>query len=73
MHIPPHVALSDNRGHIYRFILKSSGVDLESEEAVELLELLDQNGAQRMLKKQPIGIRYAASQRDIEKPRIWRG
>lgn len=62
MHLPPHIALSNLPGGIYRMVLKSCGIDNESEPAKLLLQSLDEIGAQEMLRSQPISVRYSAAE-----------
>ena len=61
MHLPQHIALSNLPNGIFRMVLKSSGIDIESDPAKELLTVLDEIGAQEMLKNQPVSVRYSAS------------
>ena len=70
MHLPAHIALSNLPGGIYRMVLKSSGIDTDSEPAKMLLQSLDEIGAQEMLRTQPISVRYSAAQTEQKRRRI---
>lgn len=61
MHLDPHIALSNLPSGIYRMVLKSSGIEIDSDPAKILLSVLDDIGAQEMLRNQPISVRYSAS------------
>jgi len=67
MHLPKHIALSNLPNGIYRMVLKSSGINLESESAKLLIQTLDELGSQEMLKSQPIGVRYSAVESNKKK------
>ena len=67
MHLPKHIALSNLPNGIYRMVLKSSGIDLESESAKLLIQTLDELGSQEMLKSQSIGVRYSAVESNKKK------
>lgn len=67
MHLPKHIALSNLPNGIYRMVLKSSGINLESESARLLIKTLDELGSQEMLKSQPIGVRYSAVESNKKK------
>ena len=72
MHLPSHIALSNLPSGLYRMVLKSSGINIDSVHAKDLLKTLDELGAQDMLMNQPISVRYSAAKSE-QKKRIIHG
>jgi len=46
-------------------------LDLDSEEAQALIEIVDSIGYQKMLANQPVATRFSAVKREIHKQKIW--
>jgi len=73
MHLPAYLALSATSAPAtLRFKFQILGIDPEEPGPRNILDLLDQLGAQEMLNGQPVGIRYAAVEREIKGRRVWR-
>jgi hypothetical protein len=72
MHLPAYVALASGPSPItLRFKFKRLGLDLKREEVADLLKMVDEIEAQRMLRLQSILTRYAAVERDLPRRRVW--
>ena len=72
MHLESHVALGQPASITLRFKMARLGIDLDSESAKQLLDLVDNLGFQRMLADNPISVRYSAVKRQIPKERVWK-
>lgn len=69
IHATQDVALNDGTHHRARTVLERMGLDPEGESCRILLRPIKDSGLQRLLMKQPIGIR-AAAQGAIKRKRI---
>tara|TARA_X000001036_G_C20670080_1_gene802141 strand:+ start:835 stop:1056 length:222 start_codon:yes stop_codon:yes gene_type:complete len=73
MFLEKHVALSGIKDSItIRMKLRRLGIDLDSESAHIILDLIDSLGYQKMLEHQPIATRFSAVKRDIHKQKVWK-
>ena len=73
MHCDSHVALTAKPASItLRFKLARLGIDVESEQAQSLIQLVDDLGIQKMLADQPIATRYSAVKRKIAGEKVWK-
>ena len=71
MHLESHVALSSPASITLRFKMARLGIDLDSDAAKGLIQLVDDLGIQRMLADNPISVRYSAVKRQIHKEKVW--
>lgn len=73
MHMERHEALSASSASItLRFKLARLGINPDSEEAKNLLSMIDSLGFQSALKDQPIATRFASVKREIHKQKVWK-
>lgn len=68
MHLPKFVALTAKPDSAtLRFKFARLGMKADDKRIKELLELVDNLGAQQMLDRQPVFIRYVAAERRLER------
>jgi len=73
MFLEKHVALSGIKDSItIRMKLRRLGIDLDSDSAHIILDLIDSLGYQKMLEHQPIATRFSAVKREIHKQKVWK-